>query len=65
MMLEANVRAPTSARISDAEVVRMAAQVLRDPRAWAEAGMIDPHGLVARQVRARALALMAEALATV
>jgi hypothetical protein len=64
-MIQPTLREPPMARMSDAEVVRIAAHILRDPRAWAAAGTLDPHGLAGRQVRARALALLAETLETV
>jgi hypothetical protein len=64
-MIQPTPRAPSMARMSDAEVVRIAAHVLRDPRAWAAAGALDPYGLAGRQARARALALLAETLETV
>ena len=64
-MLQVTQREAPIQRVSDAEVVRMAAQILGDQRAWAAAGALDPHGLIGRQVRARAVALLAETLETV
>jgi hypothetical protein len=56
---------PQSREMSDAEIVRQAAKVLSDPRAWAVVGQADLDPQARRRVCARAVGLLEEALETV
>lgn len=52
-------------RLADRDVVTLAAAVLADPRAWAHAAAANLDPATLRAARARALALLSEALETV
>lgn len=54
--------APPRPRLSDEEAISLAAALLRDPRAWAAAGLA---AAPSREAAARVLRLLEEALATV
>jgi hypothetical protein len=54
---------PSRLRLSDEEVVSLAAHLLGDPRAWAAAGLAP--GPAAREAASRALRLLEDAIATV
>jgi hypothetical protein len=55
-------RAPA---LQDEDVVRLAMAVLSDPRAWAVTGRTELDPALMRTARARALALLRDALETV
>ena len=58
----ARVAAPPMRAPADAEIVRLAAQVLADPRSWAQSGL-DP--ALVRHAQARSVALLRDALDTI
>jgi hypothetical protein len=65
MLTEIMIAPERPKALTDRDVVRLAAAVLADPRAWANASTAQLDAAAVRKVRARALALLLEALDTV